>query len=103
LTQIEHNTIPPLTFYADFPDDWERFDKRTRAGLGSFLKHLQSNPFDPMIAAMSEKSGGYTATRVGPVVVYWKLAHKNESSESAVALPDAIYVLAVHPADQAPQ
>jgi len=103
LTQTEQSFVPKLTFYADFPEDWERFDDKTRTGIGSFLKRLQSDPFDPTIAAVSEKNGGYYATRIGHVVVYWKLALKDETFENAIVRPDAIYVLAVHPAAQVTQ
>lgn len=103
MKQTEHNFVPTLTFPADFADDWERFDDKTRTGIGNFLKRLQADPFDPTIAAMSEKNGGYYATRLGPVVIYWKLARKNESFENALAPPDAIYVLAVHPTDHVEQ
>jgi hypothetical protein len=103
LTQTEHHLVPRLTFPADFADDWERFDEKTRVGIANFLKRLQADPFDPAIVAMSEKNSGYFATPIGPLVIYWTLARKNESFETALAPPDAIYVLAIHPADQLAQ
>jgi hypothetical protein len=103
LTQTENNFVPTLTFPADFADDWERFDDKTRAGVGDFLKRLQANPYDSTITAITEKNGGYFATPIGPVIVYWKPAHKSESFESALGPPDTIYVLAVHPANHMAQ
>ncbi len=103
MTQTEDNLLPTLKFYADFPEDWDRFDDKVRKDISGFLKHLQSDPFDPRITEMSEKNGGYYATRIGPVVVYWKLARREDSIESVLAPPDAIYVLAVHPADRLAQ
>lgn len=92
-----------MTFYADFPEDWERFDDRIKKDIGGFLQHLQADPFDPRITEISEKNGGYYATRIGPVVVYWKLARREDSIEGVLAPPDSIYVLAVHPADRLAQ
>ena len=92
--------LPTLKFYTDFPEDWDRFDDKVRKDISGFLKHIQTQPFDPRITEMSEKNGGYYATRIGPVVVYWKLARREDSIESVLAPPDAIYVLAVHPADR---
>jgi mRNA-degrading endonuclease RelE of RelBE toxin-antitoxin system len=103
LTQTENNLLPTLTFYADFPEDWERFDDRIKKDIGGFLQHLQADPFDPRITEISEKNGGYYATRIGPVVVYWKLARREDSIEGVLAPPDSIYVLAVHPADRLAQ
>ncbi len=82
MTQTENNLLPTLKFYADFPEDWDRFDDKVRKDISGFLKHLQSDPFDPRITEMSEKNGGYYATRIGPVVVYWKLARREDSIES---------------------
>ena len=103
MTQTESNLLPTLKFYADFPEDWDRFDEKVRKDISGFLKHVQSDPFDPRITGMSEKNGGYYATRIGPVVVYWKLARREDSIESVLAPPDAIYVLAVHAADRMAQ
>jgi hypothetical protein len=97
--QSENRARPTLRLYADFPEDWGRFDAKTREDIGAFLEHLQENPFDPSIIEKSEKHGEYYATRSGSVIVYWKLARRAGLTQSELASPDAIHILAVAPAD----
>jgi hypothetical protein len=94
MTQTANRTVPPIKFYEDFPEEWERFDPETSEALSSFIERLQVNPYDANIIERSEKLGGYYATPVGPLIVFWKIAYKQGETQ-----PDSIHILAVERAN----
>jgi len=89
----------PINIYEGFLKEWSDFDDEAQDKFKSFLERLQTNPYDPNIIESSQKRGEYYASRVGPLVVYWKLDRNKNTHESIEAKPDAIHILAVEPAD----
>ncbi|MGB2605932.1 MAG: hypothetical protein WBC78_20175 [Candidatus Sulfotelmatobacter sp.] len=101
MTQTDSKIVPTLTFYKDFPEEWERFSPEMLDALSAFFERLQSNPYDPSIIERSEKLGGYYGTPVGPLIVFWKVANKRGETGSLglVTQPDSIHILAVERAN----
>lgn len=93
MTQTDSKVLPPLWFYDDFPGEWEHLDPKTQDTLTAFFEQLQTNPYDPSIIQRSEKLGEYYATPVDSLIVFWKIAYKQDEVEATH--PDSIHVLAV--------